>query len=254
MRKFLSLGGCLIGALWMSACVGVDVDPNRRLLIEGQIQTAAPAEAAGLRVEYVVGYNDLPEVILNGPFFFGNELEAADPGAFREDDQFAVLGFDLLDGEGRFAMASLEAVGSRSIGVNLPGSPEYDPDYATLVFANYLYPLETDQINVPVTLLDRLADSRLEINRTVGLSDTLDVSLRYPSFVQGVYISGEPSSLDLTDSFRMLPGEASQVLEFRTRMGRPISLFFQSRNGGVIEQGTFILESDTNQIYRYEQN
>ena len=235
----------------MFSCEGIDVDPNRRLLIEGQILANNQSEIQGFSIEYLNTFSDLPQRIRYG-LFFVPEFEPENPAAFRNDENFAVLGFDLLDANGNFRITSLESRGSRSLGINLPGSDQYDSSYATLIFADYLYPLSSNRIEVPATTLDRVLTSELQLARLGSTADTLDVSIRYASYLQAVYISGEGSELRVSDSFRLLPGEASRMLEFITREGTPLELFYQRRNGGVIEEQTLTINPDTNQIYRYE--
>lgn len=233
------------------SCEGIDVDPNRRLLIEGQILADNQAQIQGLAVEYVNSFSDLPQAIRYG-LFFGSGFEPENPAAFRNYEDFAVLGFDLLEASGNFRITSLEARGSRSLGINLPGSDQYDSSFATLIFADYLYPLSSNRIEVPPTTLDRLLTSELQVIRSGSTADTLDVSVRYASYLQAVYINGQASDLRVTDSFRLLPSEASRMLEFTTREGTPLELFYERRNGGVIEQETLTINPDNNQIYRYE--
>jgi len=227
--------------LLLSSCEGIDVEPNRRLLISGQIQTANPSEAEGLRLEFVTGTTELSQSVLRRP------------ESFRQETFFEVLGLTSLDGQGRFRMTSLEARGSRLLGVNLPGTPDYDSDYATLVVSAFPIPLPSTEFTLETTTLERVRDSRLEVSRSVFTGDTLEVSIRYASRVKAIYLQDNeffPSD-QMTDFFRLLPGELSESLEFTTREGSDLEIQFFRINGGVQEEGSLTLSPDANQIYRY---
>ena len=227
--------------LLVFSCEEIDVESNRRLLISGQIQTTNPSEAEGLRVEYVAGTTELSQSVLRRP------------ESFRQESLFEVLGLTTLDGQGNFRMSSLEARGSRSLGVNLPGTPDYDSDYATLVVSAFPIPLPSTEFNLETTTLERIRDSRLEVSRSIFTGDTLEISIRYASRVKAIYLQDSeffPSD-QLTDFIRLLPGELSESLELITREGSDLEIQFFRINGGVQEEGSLTLSPDANQIYRY---
>lgn len=247
--KFKTLLWGITGVIFLTNCEpDLDVEDNQRLLIQGQLVVEEPSETEGLSVEYVSAGFDRPPSTLE-------EQILLNPESYRNDFRFEVLGETRLDAQAQYRMISLEArnVG-RSLGINLPGSPSYDSEYASLLFLGISQPIDAKELLLPTVPLERSLNSSFELNRTAPAGDTLDISIRYLGSIKGVYLEeSQQENVDFRQGtqLRLLPGELSRQVDFTTLEGEPIELYFVRQNGGIREEGVLVINPDSNQIYRY---
>ena len=239
----------ITGAIFLITCEpDLDLENNQRLLIQGQLMVEDPSETEGLSVEYVAAQFNRPPSRLEEQIFLN-------PESYRSDFRFQVLGETGLDAQAQYRMISLEARNvERTLGINLPGSPQYDANYVSLLFSGISQPIEAKELLLPEVPLERVLNSRFELSRTAFTEDTLDISIRYFQRLKSVNLQeSEQESLDLRQGsqLRLLPGEGTGQVEFLTLEGVPLELNFIRRNGGILEEGQLMISPDSNQMYRH---
>ncbi len=209
-------------------------EPNRRLLIKGQVENQENIDFPTLPVD----------VYASGRFFSPLILF---PFGYSNTEDIDRIGNGELNADGSYNITTISPSNAYNIFLVVNGEDAmgYQTQWPTLVIQRLnVEPLETHTYEVPVENINPIVETQLRVSRTNNQTDTLLLTLNFNGSVKELSLDPE---LELEAPYQGLlgiqlnPTETDGSLNFENIGREPVQVHYQLLNNIVVEEMEVLL-------------